>query len=384
VKKGIVMEINKDFLTLLTPDGEFLRAFNHNKQYQIGQEIDFFPVVQEKRSKSLLFDFFQSFKVKAVFSVALLFIITIAAIFPFYPNDEVYAYMSIDVNPSIELGVNEKFQVIEILPYNEDGKRIIANIHDWKKKNIHVLTSEIVREMKEQGFINNNHAVLLTTVSEKEAQLEKNNRWKKEMAEIKDIINNENLELKVFEGSIEERAIAKEKGMTTGQYKENQLKANKSTSHIKEKMNSNKPSTKEYKKDNEVPFGQVNKNKSKEKQNSSGQAKEKENTVNQVPPGQAKKIDSKYHVPPGQAKKNDDSKNNQNPPGQEKKKDRLEKENSSEWKKQDEKKVNKNNDNWKNERKQDNKENKKYKENHQGNNANNNKHQNNKENKDDD
>ena len=269
------MEINKDFLTLLTPEGEFLRASNHHKHYEIGQEIDFFPVVQEERRKLFLLDFLKSFKMKASFAVALLFFLVFAMLMPFSNDNEVYAYMSIDANPSIELGVNSKFQVIEMTPYNENGKQIIANLHNWKKKTIHVLTSEIVREMKEQGFIHNNHSVLLAAVSEKENELELNDRWKKEMVEIKNMINSEQLELKVVEGSKEERAIAKDKGLTTGQYKENQLKASQSTSQ--NKMESSSKSTKENKGDKQIPPGQANKN----NHQSPGQDKKKESNHNQ-------------------------------------------------------------------------------------------------------
>ena len=44
MKKGIIMEVHKRFLTFLTPQGEFLRARNLKENYQIGQEIVFFPI----------------------------------------------------------------------------------------------------------------------------------------------------------------------------------------------------------------------------------------------------------------------------------------------------------------------------------------------------
>ena len=44
MKKGIVMEIDDAFLTLLTPEGEFLHARRQNQPYLIGEEIHFFPI----------------------------------------------------------------------------------------------------------------------------------------------------------------------------------------------------------------------------------------------------------------------------------------------------------------------------------------------------
>ena len=56
------MEINKRFLTVLTPEGEFLRARNLKENYQIGQEIDFFPLEQRKRVNDSPSHFFNPIK----------------------------------------------------------------------------------------------------------------------------------------------------------------------------------------------------------------------------------------------------------------------------------------------------------------------------------
>lgn len=285
------MDIDKDFLTLLTPDGEFLRAHNHQKHFQIGQEIDFFPIVQEEKV-GLLTTLLQSLKGKKFFAAALLCIFLFATIFPFMDDDKVYAYMSIDVNPSIELGVNEKFQVIEITPYNEEGKQVIANLQKWKKKNIHELTSEIIQEMKAKGYIKNHHEVLLTTVSEQENMLENNERWKKEIAEIKTIVTKEQLDLKVIEGSKEERKKAIENGITTGVYKESQkLKVNKSTSKNKEKSKPKETSEIRNNKEETISKGQTKKAESMEqsKQKLEERKNNHWNKENEIPPGQIKK-----------------------------------------------------------------------------------------------
>lgn len=236
------MEMNERFLTLLTPEGEFLRAHNRHNHYQIGQEIDFFPIEIEKR-KNIVPAFFQSLRGKAVFSVLLIFLLTFASILPLVGTNEVYAYMSIDVNPSIELGINDKFEVIELLAYNNAGKTVIDQLHDWKKKNIHVLTNEILQQMKMQGYIKPNREIVIATVY-KAKQQGQSKLWEAEMNEIKNAINEENLELKVVEGSKEERAQAIEEGLTTGLYKTKLLNAEKPAAA----QQSEKPSLKDQSK----------------------------------------------------------------------------------------------------------------------------------------
>jgi hypothetical protein len=325
------MEMNERFLTLLTPEGEFLRAHNRHNHYQLGQEIEFFPIEINETKKSILPLVFQSFKGKAIFSAALIIMLTFASLIPLSGSNEVYAYMSIDVNPSIELGINDKFQVIEFVSYNNAGKKIIEQIHDWKKENIHVLTNEILQEMKAQGYIKPNREIVIATVY-KENQLEKSKRWEAEMNEIKNTINKENLELKVVEGSNEDRKQALEEGLTTGQYKIQQFNTEPAaTQHSEEKTfkNDSKKLGKPYENKNitqkqstKQPEQQVEHqtkvqmpDKHLEKNKTEGNRNRKTTEFNnrvQNPPGQEKKMEKKQNKP-------NEEKVKSNPPGLSKK-----------------------------------------------------------------
>lgn len=61
--------------------------------------------------------------------------------------------MSIDVNPSIELGFNKNLKVIELIPYNEEGKKIIEELGDWKLKGIHEVADSILNTIKSKGYL---------------------------------------------------------------------------------------------------------------------------------------------------------------------------------------------------------------------------------------
>ncbi|MFL6563253.1 MAG: anti-sigma factor domain-containing protein, partial [Bacillus sp. (in: firmicutes)] len=147
------MEIDEVFLTLLTPEGEFLQARRQKQSYTLGEEIHFFPVGTIKTSftfKRLKAIF--SYKPVWVFMAAL--VIFLGSFIPVYQNNKAYAYMSIDVNPSIELGVNKKMKVVEITGFNTEGKKVISHLKNWKKKDVSVLAQTILAEMKKEGFLN--------------------------------------------------------------------------------------------------------------------------------------------------------------------------------------------------------------------------------------
>lgn len=184
VKTGIIMEINERFLTLLTPEGEFLRARKQNRAYAIGQEIVFFPIELKNGMLSRLLPILSLSRGKGIMAAVFAIMLAIVSFLPLLQKDEVYAYMSIDVNPSIELGVNQEYQVVKLVPYNEEGKRIIQNIKDWKKNSIHEVADKILLQIKEQGYFKENKEVVIAAV-----YTDQNNkadeRIQKELADIK-------------------------------------------------------------------------------------------------------------------------------------------------------------------------------------------------------
>nr|WP_251025919.1 anti-sigma factor domain-containing protein [Bacillus sp. ISL-47] len=324
------MEINERFLTLLTPEGEFLRARKQDRAYVIGQEIDFFPIEQKSGKKSSSLSIFNVFRGKAVFAAAFAIMLAVVSFLPFYQSNEVYAYMSIDVNPSIELGVNEKYQVIELVPYNEDGERIIQKIQDWKKEDIQSVTDKILFQLKDQGYLGENKEIVIAAVYTEE-KIEEDDRLQAELIEIKKAAQKEQLEVTLFEASEEDRNTAIEKGLTTGVYKENKLKADSKKPSEKDKpASANQPKEKNSisnnsKKPAEIPPGQLKKqekpavnegklNEKKEKTAAPGQTKknEKQESKQNTSRSNNGNNDLEYKSKANSKKGNDEKKNKQN------------------------------------------------------------------------
>ncbi|MDQ6596732.1 anti-sigma factor domain-containing protein [Bacillus salipaludis] len=226
MKKGIVMEIDDAFLLLLTPEGEFLRARKRNQPYEIGEEIHFFPIEnndlpasQSRRSVKNLF------KLKPVWVGLMVLLLILASFIPAYQDNKAYAYMSIDVNPSIELGVNKKMQVVELTGFNEAGKEIIAHIPNWQKKDVSDLTQNLLSEMKKEGYLIDRKQVIISTVRTEQAEKPVEDELKENIEEIKESVNKQNLEATVLSGSEKERKEARQLGLTTGKYKENKIQS---------------------------------------------------------------------------------------------------------------------------------------------------------------
>jgi hypothetical protein len=212
MKKGIVLEIDDDFVTLLTPDGEFVQIKKEGS-YQIGQEIERIPMQRQKIKKS--FVHFSSFKL-AVASIAAVCLL-VFSLFSSATSNEVYAYLSIDINPSIELTINKKLEVINVRGFNQDGQKLVANLSDWKEKKFVDVAKKIIELSRKNGYLNEGEEVLITTV-EKESNRSSSQRLAEELDEVKRSYQKQDIVVKIEKSTLEMREEAAEKGLTTGKY----------------------------------------------------------------------------------------------------------------------------------------------------------------------
>jgi hypothetical protein len=336
MRKGVILEINDLYLTLLTPEGEFLRARKLQQDYQVGEEIHFFPETLTVKEKKFIFSFLNSFRAKTI-ALAATFMLIMAGLLPAYEDGQVYAYMSIDVNPSIELAVNDDLKVLHIKGYNPEGEEILRELKDWKKKDAAFVAEMILDEIEEEGFFKEKHDVVIATVHTKKAKESVDRKLEKKIAEIKNSAQ-EDLNFKVMEATTEDRQKAQKQGVTTGIYKEKQkatqkpaakpVKQDKKASPEPEKENpappvvvpqpeKKEPPGQEKKKDPAIPKGNQNKEKAPSTDNGKGNNNSSKNGNGQGNVNKQPEKNDKYVIKNEQNKnhrKNEKKSNTQHPP----------------------------------------------------------------------
>ncbi|MED4689965.1 anti-sigma factor domain-containing protein [Peribacillus frigoritolerans] len=232
MKKGVILSVNKRFVTLLTPEGEFLKTKRQEREYEVGEEITFSPA---KQKFTLAFsNIHSSFKKTAVLSIASTFLI-LFSILPSYFSGPVSAYMTIDVNPSIELELDDDLEVLKLTGLNEDGKLVIGQLKGWKGKDIKTVTKRIVETTKRLGYLKGNKQIVVsTTLMEKNKELDKN--LKEEIKEISEQDNVSKTKMKVIQATKSDRKQAREQGISTGKYLEKKLNEDKDKVKINKRM----------------------------------------------------------------------------------------------------------------------------------------------------
>ncbi|MFD1735506.1 anti-sigma factor domain-containing protein [Bacillus salitolerans] len=246
MKKGVILEVHKHSITLLTPDGQFLKGRKDREHYEIGEEVNFIPFTEKKKGRLFHFEKFRV-AIAASVAAALLFFTVLS----FYDTKQVYAYMSIDINPSIEAGVDKKFRVISLEALNNEGKVIIDSMDEsWHSQTIESVTLNILKESKEAGYYEDNAEVLIATVivNDKGEQLE--SKLNHNVETMIETIKAEEVSVIAFESSMEERESAVKHGLSTGKYHQQLVTAKENASILKQEKknvqeNINKEQTKE-------------------------------------------------------------------------------------------------------------------------------------------
>ncbi|WP_152654923.1 anti-sigma factor domain-containing protein [Oceanobacillus sp. CFH 90083] len=161
MKKGIVMEIHRKYAVLLTKDGSFEKGIILTEHAELGEEVVFQPV-----SKQTMW---RRFWKKSSITVRLsAFVILALCIFFFSllqesDDNKTHAYVAIDINPSIELELNDDFIVTDINMLNESAGQLIDKISNMQDKSFSSVLTDIVNDSEDQGFAE--HKTMIVGIS---------------------------------------------------------------------------------------------------------------------------------------------------------------------------------------------------------------------------
>ncbi|MCY8082652.1 anti-sigma factor domain-containing protein [Bacillus inaquosorum] len=239
MRRGIIVEKNRKFVTLLTPDGQFLKAKNDRHSYEIGEEI-MLPSESRMGRRASFFDFLKlrPFKMGIFTMTAIMLFIFI--VLPVFSNNKAYAYMTIDINPSFEMALNNDYEVIELTPLNDEGKKVVNDIDDWEKTDFKKVIDDIITDCSEHGYVKESKEILISTVYENTEDNTYKTAVKKQLNDVTEKYKT-TYRMESLESDMQTREKAKKEGVSTGSY----IKSNEKNNHKDSKEDSSKPSGEE-------------------------------------------------------------------------------------------------------------------------------------------
>ncbi|GAB6427827.1 anti-sigma factor domain-containing protein [Bacillus luti] len=208
MNKGIVMDMKKHNVVVLTPNGEFITFKRKAQSYMIGEEISF-----NKQKQRI-----PRFSIPSFLKPASLFVACFLCVLLFVynqPEEKVFAYVSVDINPSLEASVTKDLRVIDIRACNDDGKRIQKEMKQWKNKHVKDVMRTIIKQSQEDKYLTNDKQVMLTSVT-KDNSLEP--QLENAMKELKEEYEKKHVTVLYQSSTMQMRENAMKAGIGTGVY----------------------------------------------------------------------------------------------------------------------------------------------------------------------
>ncbi|MEA1974002.1 MAG: PepSY domain-containing protein [Bacillota bacterium] len=150
MNKGKVIDIKNKYVVVMNDQMTYEKIEKKNG-LSLGKEIYYFEEDLYKERKQ---------PVKKYFLVAAVLFMMLF-IQPLLVAEEAYGYISVDINPSIELQVNKGLDVLSIEAINEDAKIYIKE--EWVGKPAQEVIDLIIKETKRKGILNTERNFVLVS-----------------------------------------------------------------------------------------------------------------------------------------------------------------------------------------------------------------------------
>ncbi|OPZ94491.1 MAG: Anti-sigma-I factor RsgI [Firmicutes bacterium ADurb.Bin419] len=151
---GLIFSIDKNTVLVATPDNAFYKLKRKSTMF-VGQEIVF--------TKNDIIDYRYHIKRLAAVAAGLCIIMGVVALYLMnhsydVTNSREFAYVSVDINPSLEFTIDETQKVLKVESMNDEAKEIIdsKNVKGMKVKSA---ITEVISMCEEKGIVDTDDEV---------------------------------------------------------------------------------------------------------------------------------------------------------------------------------------------------------------------------------
>lgn len=204
-EKGIVLEVNKKYCTVLTSGGDF-RKVRMRGDYRSGQEI----LLPDNRPGLYRY---------ILAAACLAFFIVTGGLWKFWTLPAVAAYVCLDINPSVEMALDRDRIVRSVNPLNDDGKNLVDGL-DLKGKDVREAVEYLVGAALDKKYIlpGEENVIMSSVIPAGEADTPEIEAIVRESIDTSLQRKNIQAEVAVLDASPEFREEAGKAGMSTGRY----------------------------------------------------------------------------------------------------------------------------------------------------------------------
>lgn len=207
---GSILEIKGGTATVMTDQCDF-KIIKRSSGMFVGQQVYF--------NKSDIYNSGKSYT--KYLSIAASVCVIICSYFLYsqlYLPSRVYAYIDVDINPSVEFAVNKDNKVLAAKPLNEDAKSVLKN-EKLEKLSITDAIEELIKECEKEGFIKSENSTDILVSGSTNGDKDKG-RLDSILSEIDSKLERDNTSISAEYVKVnpQERTLALENNMSMGRY----------------------------------------------------------------------------------------------------------------------------------------------------------------------
>lgn len=217
---GIVYDIRNDKAVVLTQNRSFV-MIQKREDMCLGQKIAF----DDKDICTLKNNHYKYVSIGAGIAAVCVLLFVFFRMIP--ANTDIYAYIAVDINPSMEFCINRDYKVLKAVAFNDDAAKLINDI-DLTLRPIEDVVMEIIKGSKNYGYIGVEEKTdILISAALKNANNETNASNSSGSSDIDKLLdkiekviedNNSNIDGKTVRLTLEEREAASEFDISMGKY----------------------------------------------------------------------------------------------------------------------------------------------------------------------
>ncbi|KYO65397.1 anti-sigma factor domain-containing protein [Thermovenabulum gondwanense] len=152
--KGIILEIKGNNAVVLCKEGDFkVIKLKNGCIYNVGDEVEVENIGVSRFLKNY------------ALSAAVFLAICLIAVSLYYTVMIPAFYISIDINPSLEFGVNRLGRVVDVKFYNDDSARLVEDKNIFKNKPLEDAVRIFINRAKMEKYLDGENPAVMFTIS---------------------------------------------------------------------------------------------------------------------------------------------------------------------------------------------------------------------------
>lgn len=213
--RGIVIKVgNDELIYLVTPEGKFVKGKAQSTRARLGEEAEVVVCSSEKTAAKTSLS--AGIKKIIAAAAAVLIFFTLLNVFPNISPVKSSAYLSLDINPSMEFAIDKENTVTHVEPLNEEAYHILNGL-SWEGEHITASLEKVFEKAEKLQYISSekDNIIQITFAAE-----EKQKDTAEEIeAVIKNHMENNNIPAyyKIRQADLKDREKAQEENISLNQ-----------------------------------------------------------------------------------------------------------------------------------------------------------------------